>query len=71
LVFLLGIAMPGRRRPILAGSSNLRRGGRHPKRQAMERQRTVRLFYLVITALLFVSLGLLEVVTARGVAVTP
>ena len=31
----------------------------------------MRLLYLIITVLLAVSLGLLEVVTARGVAVTP
>jgi hypothetical protein len=31
----------------------------------------MRLFYLVVTALLFITLGLLEVVAARGVPVGP
>ena len=31
----------------------------------------MRLFYLIVTLLLIVSLGLLEVVAARGVPVTP
>jgi hypothetical protein len=31
----------------------------------------VRLFYLILTGLLFVSLGLLEVVAARGLTVGP
>jgi hypothetical protein len=31
----------------------------------------VRLFYLIVTLLLIVSLGLLEVVAARGLTVTP
>jgi hypothetical protein len=31
----------------------------------------MRLFYVIMTALLFLSLGLLEVVVARGVPVTP
>jgi len=31
----------------------------------------VRLFYLIVTLLLIVSLGLLEVVAARGLMVTP
>ena len=31
----------------------------------------MRLFYVIMTAMLFCSLGLLEVVAARGVPVTP
>jgi hypothetical protein len=31
----------------------------------------MRLFYLIVTTLLLVSLGLLEVVTARSVPTTP
>ncbi len=31
----------------------------------------MRLFYLIVTMLLLISLGLLEVVAARGVPVTP
>jgi hypothetical protein len=31
----------------------------------------MRLFYLIVTALLFIVLGLLEVVAARNVAVGP
>jgi hypothetical protein len=34
-------------------------------------QRRMRLFYLVLTTLLFVSLGLLEVVAARSVPMAP
>jgi hypothetical protein len=33
--------------------------------------RTLRLFYLIIAVLLVVSLGLLEVVAARSVSMTP
>jgi len=36
-----------------------------------ERQDPMRLFYLIVTMLLLISLGLLEVVAARGVPVTP
>jgi hypothetical protein len=31
----------------------------------------MRVFYLIVTTLLLISLGLLEVVAARGVPVTP
>ena len=31
----------------------------------------MRLFYLIVTMLLFVSLGLLEVVAGRGLVLTP
>lgn len=36
-----------------------------------ERQDPMRLFYLIVTMLLLISLGLLEVVAARGVPVMP
>jgi hypothetical protein len=34
-------------------------------------QEGMRLFYLIVTTLLLISLGLLEVVTARSLPVTP
>jgi hypothetical protein len=33
--------------------------------------RAMRLFYVIVTALLLISLGLLEIVAARGVMVGP
>jgi hypothetical protein len=33
--------------------------------------RAMRLFYVIVTALLLISLGLLEIVAARGVTVGP
>jgi hypothetical protein len=48
--------------------------GRHGASQPSDFRRTtkeMRLFYVIMTALLFLSLGLLEVVAARGVPVTP
>jgi hypothetical protein len=42
---------------------NLLAGGAH--------QEGMRLFYLIVTTLLLISLGLLEVVAARSMPVTP
>lgn len=57
-------ARGGIRYDSVAARLNLRRGTGHLRR-------VMRIFYLIVTVLLIVSLGLLEVVAARGVSVTP
>jgi hypothetical protein len=54
--------MPTRGPGIRARTVNPRRGGEH-RTGRLGRQRTMRLFYAIITMLLVLSLGLLEAVT--------
>jgi hypothetical protein len=64
--------MARRRRGIRDTRRNLLRESAHrSKGRSGKTEQTMRVFYLIVTALLLITLGLLEVVAARSVPVGP
>jgi hypothetical protein len=72
VILLLALAMTRRRGGILdCRGVNPSHRAAHLRRGGSERLNAMRIFYLVMTMLLIISLGLLEVVAARSVSLTP
>jgi hypothetical protein len=70
MAHLLAIAMAAGGGEIPRRATGIPRAGARIEMRG-DMMRAMRLFYVIVTALLLISLGLLEIVAARGVMVGP